>query len=154
MQKEITLWLTFLQGLWQNQNITNMHTRSQTHVSTLTLSSLFTSVPPKLALLHLVRTETLCRWAQNPQSDGRLRSFHGRALQCSHVHSPVKLHSPLITLPLPTALSLPSLLLHSPLLMLAFPTSLSVTTSHSDGGSSFSTFWCLSWYKLPVCCLI
>lgn len=60
------------------------------------------SFPPKLASLQLVRIGTLCRWAQNQQCDGRLGSFHGRALQCSPVHSPVKLHSPLIT-PLPCA---------------------------------------------------
>lgn len=40
------------------------------------------------------------------QSDGSFRSFHGQALQCRHVQPPVKLHSPLITLTRPAALSI------------------------------------------------
>lgn len=76
---------------------------------------------------------TLCRHAQNPQCDRRPRSFHGRALQCSHVHSAVKLYIPRITL------SLSILSLH-PLLIVAFNVSLSAIPSYGDGDFSFSKF--------------
>lgn len=70
---------------------------------------------PTLFVLNWHPSAALGRWAQNHQSDGCLTSFHGRALHCSHVQCPVRPHSPLITLPFPTALSIISVSLCSPI---------------------------------------
>lgn len=155
-QHSLTVWAKQTQsphGLWSLQRtvLTSIylsiyiyvstvlnHVRSQTHTHTYLDRNLLYPSPPKLASFQLVRMGTLCRWAQNHQSDGRLRSFRGRALQCSDVHSPVKLHSPLITLPLPTALSILSFLFIVPLLMLTFTVSIFVILFHFD-----DSFWFL-----------
>ncbi|MEQ2315228.1 hypothetical protein AMECASPLE_019896 [Ameca splendens] len=93
---------------------------------------------PKLTCFQLVSIVTLCRWAQNHQSDGCLGSLHGQALQCSHVHSPVELHNPVITLPLPPVLSVFSLSPFSHFFMLTFPASQSVIPFTQNGDFHFS----------------
>lgn len=107
----------------QNYLYISLHTHTHTHPDPPWHTAALSTSSPKLAAFQLVRIGTLCRRAQNDQSDGRLGSFHRRALQCSHVHSPVKLHSPLITLPPSLALSSFPFLLNSLLLILTSPMS-------------------------------
>lgn len=79
------------------------HTHTHIHLDINLLHLLSAKKKKKKASFQLIRIITLCRWAQIHQPDWCLMSY-GRAQQCSHVHSPVKLHSPLITLFLQTTL--------------------------------------------------